>query len=71
MMLHGLLFACPMEEAKDDCPFRKFRNMSTSEAIKEFNCLSLTKKEELSTYHKACLTNRESTILTNKKFGTY
>ena len=71
MMLHGLLFACPMEEAEDDCPFKKFRNMSTSEAIKEFNSLPVISKEELSTHHKFCLTRRESSILVNKKFGTY
>jgi len=71
MMLHGLLFACPMEEAEDNCPFKKFRNMSTSQAIKDFNSLSIASKEELSSHHKTCLTRRESSILVNKKFGTY
>ncbi|NJO89498.1 MAG: hypothetical protein HC831_11530 [Chloroflexia bacterium] len=50
----GLIFGCPSDTIRDDCPFNFFREMEKEEAFKMWSNLTEHKKRKIIDLHRAC-----------------
>jgi len=55
----GLLIACPMGTALDDCPARDLRAMEIEKRLITVDTMTPEQVEEVIVHHKQCLKKRE------------
>ncbi len=60
--LKGLLIACTLEKALDDCPVKKFRNIHINTRLMIVDEMNAEVIESIIEYHRKCLRNRVETI---------
>ena len=58
----GLLMACTMEKALDDCPVKELRNLPINERLIIVDEMKAEDLESIIEYHKMCLRKRVETI---------
>jgi hypothetical protein len=54
----GLLIACTLEKALDDCPVEKFRNIPIDRRLLIVDAMNEEEIESIIEYHRKCLHNR-------------
>lgn len=56
--LFGLMVACPIGFATENCPLGKMRELSRTEQLNFFMKLSLAEAVKINNYHRGCLSER-------------
>ncbi|MEN8263004.1 MAG: hypothetical protein ABFR82_06035 [Nitrospirota bacterium] len=58
----GLLIACTLEKALDDCPVKELRNLPIDTRLMIVDEMNEKGIESIIEYHRKCLRNRVETI---------
>jgi hypothetical protein len=57
-MLSGLIFACPMDQSHENCPFKDLRKLSIESRLMEITNYSNREITQVIIAHKTCLLQR-------------
>ena len=63
--LFGLIIGCPMGKSLENCPADKLRNLPVTDIIKIVENMPEDELNDLISYHKSCLKEREKNKLPN------